>query len=80
MYLDTGTLVNLLFVFCLVFVTTAFFAVATRSNIRDRYKLLFYSIILSINYNKRLLIEDYLSFEKYQIWRYTIHKDLPSKI
>ncbi|MGL4773838.1 MAG: hypothetical protein ACRC2K_09765 [Clostridium sp.] len=35
---------------------------------------------ITLEFFKELNIEDYFSFEKYEIWHFTEHKELPSRI
>ncbi|MGG7177748.1 hypothetical protein ACQPU1_09155 [Clostridium paraputrificum] len=78
MNFDSIIFVNLYFIISIILMATTLFAFVNRNSQKVKHKILSTSSSIIINSFKSLVIEDYLSFEKYQIWRYTTYKRVPS--
>ena len=78
MNFDSIIFLNLYFIISIVFMATTLFVFVHRNSEKVKLNILSTSSSIVINSFKSLVIEDYLSFEKYQIWRYTTYKGIPS--
>lgn len=80
MNIDYGTMITVLILVIIITVSTSIYLLSCLSMKKSKIRFVISIGSIKLSYFKKLVKENYCTFDKYQIWRYTIYKRISSGI